>query len=114
MGCIHMCSIYNFSNCVRINDDSSLSSGETKDKKGEKMARESYIAKELKSFKRVNTVAEYALDRAQELGLTQQEAEAVPERISDILKWERCKDEKKYERPPQNDTAGAKELKILW
>lgn len=37
------------------------------------MPRKSYVDEKLKSFARVNKIAEYALDKAEELGLTQQE-----------------------------------------
>ena len=63
------------------------------------MARESFVDEKLKSFARVNKIAEYALDKAVELGLTQQETEEIPERIKEILKWERCRDNIEYKRP---------------
>lgn len=53
------------------------------------MQRKNVIDEKLESFARINKIAEYALDKAVELGLTQQEVEEIPEQI---LKWERCRD----------------------
>ena len=69
------------------------------------MPRKSYVDEKLKSFARVNKIAEYALDKAEELGLTQQETEEIPEQIKQILKWERCRDGIKYKRPFKREKA---------
>lgn len=45
------------------------------------MQRKNVIDEKLESFARINKIAEYALDKAVELGLTQQETEEIPERI---------------------------------
>lgn len=63
------------------------------------MQRKNVIDEKLESFARINKIAEYALDKAVELGLTQQETEEIPERIKEILKWERCRDNIEYKRP---------------
>lgn len=78
------------------------------------MARESFVDEKLKSFARVNKIAEYALDKAVELGLTQQEVEEIPEQIKQILKWERCRDDIEYKRPMRPDDTSARCLKVLW
>ena len=77
------------------------------------MPRKSYVDEKLKSFARVNKIAEYALDKAEELGLTQQEVEEIPEQIKQILKWERCRDNIKYKRPLYPDYTRARCLKVL-
>lgn len=78
------------------------------------MARESFVDEKLKSFARVNKIAEYALDKAAELGLTQQETEEIPEQIKQILKWERCRDNIEYKRLMRPDDIRARCLKVLW
>ena len=78
------------------------------------MARESFVDEKLKSFARVNKISEYALDKAVELGLTQQEVEEIPEQIKQILKWERCRDNIEYKRPLYPDDTRARCLKVLW
>lgn len=78
------------------------------------MARKSFVDEKLKSFARVNKIAEYALDKAVELGLTQQETEEIPERIKEILKWERCRDNIEYKRPMRPDDTSARCLKVIW
>lgn len=75
------------------------------------MQRKSFVDEKLKSFARVNKIAEYALDKAVELGLTQQEVEEIPEQI---LKWERCRDNIEYKRPLYPDDTRARCLKVLW
>ena len=67
------------------------------------MQRKNVVDKKLESFARINKIAEYALDKAVELGLTQQETEEIPERI---LKWERYRDNIKYKRPCIQMTQG--------
>lgn len=78
------------------------------------MQRKNVIDEKLESFARINKIAEYALDKAVELGLTQQETEEIPERIKEILKWERCGDNIKYKRPLYPDDTRARCLKVLW
>lgn len=78
------------------------------------MQRKNVIDEKLESFARINKIAEYALDKAVELGLTQQETEEIPERIKEILKWERCRDNIEYKRPLYPDDIRARCLKILW
>ena len=78
------------------------------------MQRKNVIDEKLESFTRVNKIAEYALDKAVELGLTQQETEEIPERIKEILKWERCRDNIEYKRPLYQDDTRARCLKVLW
>ena len=78
------------------------------------MARKSFVDEKLKSFARVNKIAEYALDKAVELGLTQQETEEIPELIKEILKWERCRDNIEYKRPMRPDDTSARCLKVIW
>ena len=78
------------------------------------MQRKNVVDKKLESFARINKIAEYALDKAVELGLTQQETEEIPERIKEILKWERCRDDIKYTRPLYPDDTRARCLKVLW
>jgi hypothetical protein len=70
------------------------------------MQRKNVIDEKLESFARINKIAEYALDKAVELGLTQQETEEIPERIKEILKWERCRDNIEYKRPCIRMTQG--------
>lgn len=70
------------------------------------MQRKNVIDEKLESFTRINKIAEYALDKAVELGLTQQETEEIPERIKEILKWERCRDNIEYKRPCIRMTQG--------
>lgn len=78
------------------------------------MQRKNVIEEKLESFARINKIAEYALDKAVELGLTQQETEEIPERIKEILKWERCRDNIEYKRPLYPDDTRARCLKVLW
>ena len=78
------------------------------------MQRKNVIDENLESFARINKIAEYALDKAVELGLTQQETEEIPERIKEILKWERCRDNIEYKRPLYPDDIRARCLKVLW
>jgi hypothetical protein len=78
------------------------------------MQRKNVIDEKLESFARINKIAEYALDKAVELGLTQQEAEEIPEQIKQILKWERCRDNIEYKRPLYPDDTRARCLKVLW
>lgn len=78
------------------------------------MQRKNVIDEKLESFARINKIAEYALDKAVELGLTQQEAEEIPEQIKQILKWERYRDGVKYKRPLYPDDTRARCLKVLW
>lgn len=78
------------------------------------MQRKNVIDEKLESFARVNKIAEYALDKAVELGLTQQETEEIPERIKEILKWERCRDNIEYKRPLYPNDTRARCLKVLW
>lgn len=78
------------------------------------MQRKNVVDKKLESFARINKIAEYALDKAVELGLTQQETEEIPERIKEILKWERCRDNIEYKRPLYPDDTRARCLKVLW
>ncbi len=78
------------------------------------MQRKNVIDEKLESFARINKIAEYALDKAVELGLTQQEAEEIPEQIKQILKWERCRDNIEYKRPLYPDGIRARCLKVLW
>ena len=70
------------------------------------MQRKNVIDEKMESFARINKIAEYALDKAVELGLTQQETEEIPERIKEILKWERCRDNIEYKRPCIRMTQG--------
>lgn len=70
------------------------------------MQRKNVIDEKLESFARIKKIAEYALDKAVELGLTQQETEEIPERIKEILKWERCRDNIEYKRPCIRMTQG--------
>ncbi|CRL35730.1 hypothetical protein [Agathobacter rectalis] len=77
------------------------------------MQRKNVIDEKLESFARINKIAEYALDKAVELGLTQQEAEEIPEQIKQILKWERCRDNIEYKRPLYPDDTRARCLKVL-
>lgn len=78
------------------------------------MQRKNVIDEKLESFARINKIAEYALDKAVELGLTLQETEEIPERIKEILKWERYRDGVKYKRPLYPDDTRARCLKVLW
>lgn len=78
------------------------------------MQRKNVIDEKLESFARINKIAEYALDKAVELGLTQQETEEIPERIKEILKWERCRDNIEYKRPLYPNDTRARCLKVLW
>lgn len=78
------------------------------------MQRKNVIDEKLESFARINKIAECALDKAVELGLTQQEAEEIPEQIKQILKWERCRDNIEYKRPLYPDDTRARCLKVLW
>ena len=78
------------------------------------MQRKNVIDEKLESFARINKIAEYALDKAVELGLTQQETEEIPEQIKEILKWERCRDNIEYKRPLYPDDTRARCLKGLW
>lgn len=78
------------------------------------MQRKNVIDEKLESFARVNKIAEYALDKAAELGLTQQETEEIPEQIKQILKWERCRDNIEYKRSMRPDDIRARCLKVLW
>lgn len=78
------------------------------------MQRKNVIDEKLESFARINKIAEYALDKAAELGLTQQETEEIPEQIKQILKWERCRDNIEYKRPLYPDDTSARCLKVLW
>ena len=78
------------------------------------MQRQNVIDEKLESFARVNKIAEYALDKAAELGLTQQETEEIPEQIKQILIWERCRDNIEYKRPMRPDDIRARCLKVLW
>lgn len=78
------------------------------------MQRKNVIDEKLESFARINKIAEYALDKAVELGLTQQETEEIPERIKEILKWERYRDNIEYKRPMRPDDTSARCLKVLW
>lgn len=78
------------------------------------MQRKNVIDEKLESFARINKIAEYALDKAVELGLTQQEAEEIPEQIKQILKWERCRDNIEYKRPLYPDDIRARCLNVLW
>ena len=77
------------------------------------MQRKNVIDEKLESFARINKIAEYALDKAVDLGLTQQEAEEIPEQIKQILKWERCRDNIEYKRPLYPDDTRARCLKVL-
>lgn len=77
------------------------------------MQRKNVIDEKLERFARINKIAEYALDKAVELGLTQQEAEEIPEQIKQILKWERCRDNIEYKRPLYPDDTRARCLKVL-
>ena len=78
------------------------------------MQRKNVIDEKLESFARINKIAEYALDKAVELGLTQQETEEIPERIKEILKWERCRDNIEDKRPMRPDDTSARCLKVIW
>lgn len=77
------------------------------------MQRKNVIDEKLESFARINKIAEYALDKAVELGLTQQEAEEIPEQIKQILKWERFRDNIEYKRPLYGSMAGAAGLEAV-
>lgn len=57
---------------------------------------------------------DFALDKAEEMGLTQREVEELPERIKALLKWDICWDDRKYVRHPRPEGTRKRCLKNLW
>lgn len=62
----------------------------------------------------VSELADFALDKAEEMGLTQREVEELPERIKALLKWDICWDDRKYVRHPRPVETRTRCIKNLW
>ena len=69
--------------------------------------KDNYVLRSLRSAKLVTGAARAALDFAEQMELTQEEAERIPATIERILKEERYSKGEKYKRPTSGQTGGS-------
>lgn len=89
-------------------------SGKPGERKKKYLKEKTIRKKQLESFDRVSELADFALDKAEEMGLTQREVEELPERIKALLKWDICWDDRKYVRHPRPVETRTRCIKNLW